>query len=131
MVLPIELEWQPDREFVHTELVGFDDRTWQMPISENARSAAAIHRKLRALAAVFSDPAATEHEKANAEQLKGRLEKQLSEEATPEGAAGTWTGLMFRLGKGVKEITSAPSPKGDWTDHAFRLGRMLRNGFKR
>ncbi len=105
-----------------------------MPISENARSAAAIHRKLRALAAVFSDPAATEHEKANAERLKGRLEQQLTEEATPEGAesaAGTWTGLMFRLGKGVKEITSAPSPKGDWTDHAFRLGRMLRNGFKR
>ncbi len=134
MALPIELEWQPGREFVHTGLVGFDDRTWQMPISENARSAAAIHRKLRALAAVFSDPAATEHEKANAERLKGRLEQQLTEEATPEGAesaAGTWTGLMFRLGKGVKEITSAPSPKGDWTDHAFRLGRMLRNGFKR
>ena len=102
-----------------------------MPISESARSAAAIHRKLRALAAVFSDRAATEHEKANAERLKGRLEKQLSEEPTPEGAAGTWTGLMFRLGKGVKEIKSAPSPKGDWTDHAFRLGRMLRSGFKR
>jgi hypothetical protein len=49
-----------------------------MPISENARSAAAIHRKLRALAAVFLDPAATEHEKANAERLKGRLERQLS-----------------------------------------------------
>jgi len=110
-----------------------------MPISESARSAAAIHRKLRALAAVFSDRAATEHEKANAERLKGRLEKQLTEEATPEGAAevtpegaaGAWTGLMFRLGKGVKEMTSAPSPKGDWTDHAFRLGRMLRNSFKR
>jgi hypothetical protein len=102
-----------------------------MPISENARSAAAIHRKLRALAAVFSDPAATEHEKANAERLKGRLEEQLTEEATPEGAAGVWTGLMFRLGKGVKEITSPPSPKGDWTDHAFRLGRMLRDSFKR
>ena len=102
-----------------------------MPISESARSAAAIHRKLRALAAVFSDPAATEHEKANAERLKGRLEKQLTEEATPEGAEGAWTGLMFRLGKGVKEMTSPPSQKGDWTDHAFRLGRMLRNGFKR
>jgi hypothetical protein len=42
-----------------------------MPISENARSGAAIHRKLGALAAVFSDPAATEHEKANVERLKG------------------------------------------------------------
>jgi hypothetical protein len=102
-----------------------------MPISGNARSADAIHRKLRALAAVFLDPAATEYEKANAERLKGRLEKQLSEEATPERPEGAWTGIMFRLGKGVKEMTSSPSPKGDWTDHAFRLGRMLRKGFKR
>ena len=98
-----------------------------MPINENARSAEAIHRKLRALAAVFLDPAATEHEKANAKGLTGRLEKQLSQEATSEG---TWTGIMFRLGRGVKEITS-PSPKGDWTDHAFRFGRMLRRGFKK
>ena len=102
-----------------------------MPISETARSAAAIHRKLRALAAVLLDPAATEHERANAERLKGRLEEQLSQEATPERPEGVWTGIMFRLGKSVKEITSAPSPKGDWTDHAFRLGRMLRKGFKR
>jgi hypothetical protein len=99
-----------------------------MPISENARSAAAIHRKLRALTAVFLDPAATESEKANAERLKGRLEDRLSQEATPEGA---WTGIMFRLGRGVREMTSPPSPKGDWTDHAFRLGRMLRRGLKR
>jgi len=102
-----------------------------MPISENARSAAAIHRKLRAVGAVFSDPAATEHEKANAERLNGRLEKQLCQEPTPDGATGVWTGIMFRLGKGVKEMTSSPSPTGDWTDHAFRLGRMLRNGFKK
>jgi hypothetical protein len=33
-----------------------------MPISENARFAEAIRRKLRALAAVSLDPAATEHE---------------------------------------------------------------------
>jgi hypothetical protein len=98
-----------------------------MPVSGNATSAEAVRRKLRALAAVFLDPAATEHEKANAERLKERLEKQLSPEATPEAA---WTGIMFRLGQGVKEITS-PSPKGDWTDHAFRFGRMLRKGFRR
>jgi hypothetical protein len=98
-----------------------------MPISENARSAAAIHRKLRALAAVFLDPAATENEKANAERLRARLEEQLSQEPTPEG---TWTGIMFRLGRGAKEIKSPLSPKGDLTDHAFRLGRMLRS-FKR
>jgi hypothetical protein len=33
----------------------------------------AIPRKLRALGAVFLDPAATEHEKANAKRLKERL----------------------------------------------------------
>ena len=102
-----------------------------MPIFENARSAEAIHRKLRAIAAVLSDPAATEHERANAESLKIYLEKQLRQEATPEG---TWTDILFRLGRAVKEIkqsTSQSSPKGDWTDHAFRLGRTLRRGFKK
>ena len=99
-----------------------------MPISENARAAAAIHRKLRALAAVFSDPAATEAEKQNAERLKVRLEGQLDPEVPPERA---WTSLMFRLGQGVRDITSAPAPKGDWTDHAFRLGRMFRKGLKK
>jgi hypothetical protein len=112
----------------HPVVVDSMGRMWQMPIGENARTAAAIHRKLRALAAVFLDPAATENEKANAERLKERLEKQLSQESTPEGA---WTKIMFQLGRGVKEITSPPSPKGDWTDHAFRLGKMLRRGFKR
>jgi len=97
-----------------------------MPISDNARSAAAIHRKLRALANVFLDPAANEHEKANAKRLKERLEGHLSQDAAPERAL---TGII-RLGRGVKEITSPPSPKDDWTDHAFRLGRMLRRGFK-
>ena len=99
-----------------------------MTFRESARTAAVIQRKLRGLAAVFSDPAATEYEKTNAERLKGRLEKQLGEEAAP---GGLWTDIMFRLGKGVKEMTSPPSRKGDWTDHAFQLGRMLRKGFKR
>ena len=99
-----------------------------MPISENARSAAALHRKLRGLAAVFADPAATEHEKANAKELKGRLEQQLGEEAKPDEA---WTGIMFRLGQSVKEMTSPPSPKTDWTHHAFRFGRMFRRSFKK
>jgi hypothetical protein len=55
-----------------------------MPISDNARSAAAIHRKLRALANVFLDPAATEHEKDNAKRLKERLEGHLGQDAAPE-----------------------------------------------
>ena len=57
-----------------------------MPISEDARSAEAIRRKLRSIAAVLLDPAATEHERANAETLKMRLEKQLRQEASPEGS---------------------------------------------
>ena len=77
-----------------------------MPISENARSAEAIHRKLRAIAAVLSDPATTEHERTNAETLKIRLEKQLRQEATPEG---TWTDILFRLGRAVKEIKQLPA----------------------
>ena len=99
-----------------------------MPISDNARSVEAIRRKLRALAAVFLDPAATEHEKANAKVLEGRLETQLGEKTTSEGA---WTGIMFRLGSGIREITSSPPAKGDWTDHAFRLGRIIRRGIKK
>jgi len=100
-----------------------------MPLNEQAKAAAAIHRKLRALRAVFLDPAATGPERANAEGLKQRLEKQLAPEAPPAPPAppeGKLTGLMFRLGQGVKEIASPPAPKGDWTDHAFRLGRMFR-----
>jgi hypothetical protein len=99
-----------------------------MPISGNASSSEAIRRKLRALTAVLLDPAATEPERANADRLKVRLEKQLTEEAPREEE---WAGIMFRLGRRVKEITSPPSPKVDWTDHAYRLGRMLRKGFNR
>jgi hypothetical protein len=99
-----------------------------MPIRENAKSAETIRRKLRALTVVLLDPAATEHEKANANVLKRRLETRVRPEATPEG---TWTGIVFRLGRGIKKITSPSSPKGDWTDHAFRLGRMFRRGFNR
>jgi hypothetical protein len=104
-----------------------------MAMSENASSTEAIRRKLRALTAVLLDPAATESERANAEGLKVRLEKQLAKEAVLESpsGAGKWADIMFRLGRGVKEITSQPSRKGDWTDPAFRLGRMLRKGFKR
>jgi len=105
-----------------------------MTIREGARTAAAIHRKLRGLASVFSDAAATEHEKATAERLKARLEEQLPQEPAPSEPApsAAWTNIMFRLGQGVREMTSpAASPKRDWTDHAFRLGRMLRRGLKR
>jgi hypothetical protein len=102
-----------------------------MPTSENARFAAAIYRKLRGISAVLLDPAATEHERTNADALKIRLEKQLKQEATPEG---TPLDTMFRLGRAVKEIKQSASPSSsnkDWTDHAFRLGRTLRRSFKK
>jgi hypothetical protein len=44
-----------------------------MPISDNARSAEAIRRKLRALAAVFLDPAATEHAWSES-NIRGRVD---------------------------------------------------------
>src|SRR5215469_4499576 len=94
-------------------------------------SVASIRRKLRAVAAIIGDPAATEHEKANAQALKGRLERRLRDAGAP---AGDWTDNAFRLGRLAKELkqASAPaSPKGDWTDNAHRLGKALRHGYKR
>jgi len=99
-----------------------------MSISASARTAAALHRKLRALAAVLLDPNATQSEKVNAQRLKDRLEQRLEQQAPPQGS---WEGIMFRLGRGIKEITSAPSRKDDWKDRAFRAGRMLRNSFNK
>jgi hypothetical protein len=104
-----------------------------VPVNQNAWSAEAIQRKLRALAAILIDPAATENERANARALKLRLQKQLGQTA-PEGG---WTGMLFRLGRGVRQIkelkqsSAPPVPKGDWTDNAFRLGTMLRKGLKK
>jgi hypothetical protein len=100
-------------------------------LSENEWSAPAIRRKLRALASVLLDPAATEHEKANAGSLKARLEKQLGQQTGSERRS---TDILFRLGRAVREIRQSaapPAPKGDWTDHAFRLGRMFRKGFNK
>jgi hypothetical protein len=94
-------------------------------------SVASVRRKLRAVAAIIADPAATEHEKANAQTLKARLERRLREAGSP---AGDWTDTAFRLGKWAKELQQASSPaapKGDWTDNAHRLGKALRRGYKR
>lgn len=102
-----------------------------MRISELVGSVEDVRRKLRAVAAVLRDPAATEHEKANAKALKRRLEERLSQAGVPEG---DWTDKAFRLGRAVKEMkqaTSPASPKGDWTDDAFRLGQALRRGCKK
>jgi hypothetical protein len=90
-----------------------------------------VRRKLRAVAAVIGDPAATANEKANAEALKERLEGRLREAGVP---AGDWTDTAFRLGKWagqLKNSSSPESPKGDWTDNAHRLGKALRQGYKK
>ena len=94
-------------------------------------SVASIRRKLRAVAAVIADPAATEHERANAQALKARLERRLREAGAP---AGDWTDTAFRLGRWAQELkqsSSPASPKGDWTDNAHRLGKALRRGYKK
>ena len=88
-----------------------------------------LRRKLRAVAALVADPAATEHERANARALKARLEQRLREAGSP---AGDWTDSVFRLGRRAKVLaksTSPVSPKGDWTDNARRLGKALRRGY--
>jgi hypothetical protein len=94
-------------------------------------SVEALRRKLRALTAVAGDAGATEHERANAEALKSRLEQRLRDAGVP---AGDWTDNAFRLGRWAKEMrksASPASPTGDWTDNAHRLGKALRRGHKR
>jgi hypothetical protein len=102
-----------------------------MQIGGSNGSVESIRRKLRAVAAVISDPAATDHERANAQALKARLERRLRGAGAP---AGDWTDNAFRLGRLAKQLrqSSFPaSPKGDWTDKAHQLGKALRQGYKR
>ncbi len=89
-----------------------------------------LRRKLRAVAAVVEDRAATEHEKANAEAVRARLRRRLNEAGSP---AGDWTDTVFRFGRWAKQVTkstSPASPEGDWTDNARRLGKALRRGYR-
>jgi hypothetical protein len=102
-----------------------------MSIHSFTGSIESLRRKLRGVSAVLEDPAATEHERANAQALKARLQRRLGEAGAP---AGDWTDTAFRFGKWASRIrgaTSPASPKGDWTDHAHRLGKALRHGYKR
>ena len=102
-----------------------------MRVIEVMKSVASVRRKLRAVTAMVEDAGATEHERANAQTVKARLEQRLREAGTP---AGDWTDNAFRLGRWAKEVrtaTSPASPKEDWTDNAHRLGRVLRRSYKR
>lgn len=101
-----------------------------MNSSGHVRPLEAIRRKLRALTAMIGDTGATEHERANAEALKSRLEQRLREAGSP---AGDWTDNAFRAGKWTNEARksiSPASPTGNWTDNAFRLGKAVRRGYK-
>jgi hypothetical protein len=89
-----------------------------------------LHRKLKAVIAVLDDPGASANERANAEALKARLERQLRKAGAPEG---DWSDRVFRLGRMARTIghgVAPAAPKGDWTDQAFRVGRMVRRGLK-
>jgi hypothetical protein len=102
-----------------------------MRLSELIGSVGAVRRKLRAVTAVVEDTGVTEHERANAEAVKKRLEQQLIDAGVP---TGDWTDNVFRLGRWAKDIrksVSPASPKGDWTDNALRLGKAVRRGYKR
>ena len=101
-----------------------------MPTGDKTELGNALHRKRRVVA-LLEDPAATEHERANAKALKERLERLLRKRGTPHG---DWTDVAFRLGRSAKKVaslTAPPSPKGDWTDAAFRIGRVLSRAVKR
>jgi len=95
------------------------------------KRAEAIHRKLRGLAAVLKDTAATEHERANAEAIKKRLEKKLVEDGVAEG---DWTDVLFRLGRaaqGVKQATSPLASSSGTSKIAFRLGKTVAGSLKK
>jgi hypothetical protein len=91
----------------------------------------ALHRRLQRLGAVLRDPSVTEHERANAEALKTRLEARLTKAGVPKG---DWTDVLFRLGRTVQEMkktTAPPRSSSGAAKIAFRLGRTLREGLKK
>ena len=94
-------------------------------------SLGALRRKVRALASVAEDAAATPPERANAEALKERLEQQLRAAQAP---AGDWTDKAFRLGRWVTDMRKSTAParaNGDWTDNVHRLGKAVGRGYRK
>jgi hypothetical protein len=91
----------------------------------------ALHRKLRRLDALVNDPSVNEHERANAEALKTRLEAMLTKAGVPKG---DWTDVLFRFGRTVQEMkktTAPPQSSSSASNIGFHLGRTLREGLKK
>lgn len=91
----------------------------------------ALRRKLRGLMAVAEDPAATDHERANATRLTRGLKAKLKEQGVPEG---DWTDKVFRAGRAIRQIdksTAPAAPLAGTSRVAFRLGKALRHGIKK
>jgi hypothetical protein len=89
-----------------------------------------LHRRLQRLRAVLNDPTVTEHERANAEALKTRLEATLIKAGVPKG---DWTDVLFRFGRTVQGMkkTTAPPSNSTASKIGFRLGRTFREGLKK
>ncbi len=90
-----------------------------------------VRRKLQGLGAMLRDPAATEHEKANAAALKAQLEEKLKDKGVP---AGDWSDIAFRAGKALKTLkqsTEPPAAMNGTTGAAFRLGKAFSQARKK
>jgi hypothetical protein len=99
---------------------------WKQAMAQSTTAASSVRRRLQAIAAVLRDPAATEHEKANAATLEKRLQQKLLPKSERQAL---WPRLMFRLGRTVKvmrQSSASSASKGDLEEYAFRLGRALR-----
>ena len=95
------------------------------------KSVDALRRKLRGLLAVTHDSAATDHERANAEALKVRIEGQLRAEGAPKG---DWTDTAFRLGRTLRKLDQSTAPPASVSGSAkipYRLGKALGQGLKK
>ena len=72
-----------------------------------------LRRKLKAVSAVIADPAATEHERANAAALKARLEQRLKDAGVPttyscyDGMIHGFFGMPAVLDKGKLAVAEA------------------------
>jgi hypothetical protein len=99
-------------------------------VNSSLRAIANLRRKLRAVAAVARDPAATGPERAAARGFEARLRRRLATLGSP---AGDWSDSLYRLGRWARDIGKPAAPaagEDDWTRTAHRVGKALRRGYK-